>query len=54
VVVHRIDVTGRSAARVANLVRSKLPRSWDVPISPPQQEAPHLQWSGDLVAGVLA
>jgi thymidylate kinase len=54
VAVHRIDVTGRSAARVANLVRSKLPRSWDVPITPPQQEAPHLQWAGDLVAGVLA
>jgi thymidylate kinase len=54
VVVHRIDVNGRSAARVANLVRSKLPRSWDVPITPPQQEAPHLRWAGDLVAGVLA
>jgi thymidylate kinase len=55
VTVHRIDVNGRSTARVANLVRSKLPRSWDVPISAPRQEAaPHLQWAGDLVAGVLA
>lgn len=54
VVVHRVDVTGRSAARVANLVRSKLPRTWDVPPTPPRQEAPHLQWAGDLVAGVLA
>lgn len=54
VVVHRIDVTGRSAPKVANLVRGKLPHSWSVPISPPRQEAPHLQWAGDLVAGVLA
>lgn len=54
VVVHRVDVTGRSAARVANLVRSKLPRTWDVPPIPSRSEAPHLQWAGDLVAGVLA
>jgi thymidylate kinase len=54
VVVHRVDVTGRSAARVANLVRSKLPRTWDVPVIPSRPEAPHLQWAGDLVAGVLA
>ncbi len=51
VVVHRIDVSGRSAQRVANLVRSKVPQVW---ATPPHREAPHLQWAGDLVAGVLA